>query len=51
MDLLPEEHGLGESIVQMSGGAVALLTPPPDFERYKAIKRMKKAHSFPGVLR
>lgn len=37
MDLLPDERDLGESIVAASGGCITLLTPPPDFERYKAV--------------
>lgn len=39
MDLLPDERELGESIVAASGGCITLLTPPPDFERYKAVIR------------
>lgn len=41
MDLLPEEAELGERIVHLSGGAVTMMTPPPDFQRYKAaLERM-----------
>ena len=41
MDLLPEERSLGESIVRASEGRIRLLTPAPDFERYKAtLQRM-----------
>ena len=36
MDLMPEEAGVGEEIVELSGGKVAMLTPPLDFQRYKA---------------
>lgn len=36
MDLMPEEKELGLSIIEASGNAVSLITPPPDFERYKA---------------
>jgi ADP-heptose:LPS heptosyltransferase len=36
MDMLPEEQDLGERIVSASGGAITLMTPKPDFERYKA---------------
>lgn len=36
MDLMPEEKELGLSIIAASGNAVSLITPPPDFERYKA---------------
>lgn len=36
MNLLPEEAALGERIVRLSGGAVTMMTPPPDFQRYKA---------------
>ncbi|MFQ5994989.1 MAG: glycosyltransferase family 9 protein [Acidiferrobacterales bacterium] len=37
MDLLPEERPVGERIVHASGNTIKLLTPPPDFERYKAV--------------
>ncbi|MCK5092289.1 MAG: hypothetical protein KAR30_07145, partial [Gammaproteobacteria bacterium] len=37
MDLLPDERELGEKIVAASGNRVLLLTPRPDFERYKAV--------------
>lgn len=36
MDLMPEEKELGLSIVKESKNSVSLITPPPDFERYKA---------------
>ena len=36
MDLMPEEKELGLSIIEASGNAVSLITPAPDFERYKA---------------
>jgi heptosyltransferase I len=37
MDLLPDERELGEAIVQASNHSVTLLTPVPNFERYKAV--------------
>lgn len=37
MDLLPDERELGQKIVHASGNRVILLTPNPDFERYKAV--------------
>lgn len=37
MDLMPEEAAVGEEIVQSSGGKITMLTPPLDFQRYKAI--------------
>jgi ADP-heptose:LPS heptosyltransferase len=37
MDLLPDERELGEKIVHASGDRVILLTPKPDFGRYKAV--------------
>jgi len=41
MDLMPDEVETGEKIVQMSDGAVVMLVPPLDFERYKAtLERM-----------
>lgn len=41
MDLMPEEAAIGEEIVQLSDGKVAMLTPPLDFQRYKAtLQRM-----------
>lgn len=41
MDLMPDEVAVGEEIVRLSGGAVTMLTPPLDFERYKAtLERM-----------
>lgn len=41
MDLMPDEVETGEKIVQMSEGAVTMLVPPLDFERYKAtLERM-----------
>jgi len=41
MDLMPEETEVGEEIVQLSGGKVTMLTPPLDFQRYKAtLERM-----------
>lgn len=41
MELLPDEAEIGETIVRASAGAVTLLTPAPDFERYKAtLERM-----------
>jgi len=41
MDLMPEEADVGEEIVQLSGGKVTMLTPPLDFQRYKAtLERM-----------
>ncbi len=36
MDLLEEDRALGERIVEQSGGAVQMLIPPMNFERYKA---------------
>lgn len=36
MDLMPEEKELGYAIIEASENAVSLITPPPDFERYKA---------------
>lgn len=41
MDLMPEEADVGEEIVQLSGNKVTMLTPPLDFQRYKAtLERM-----------
>ncbi len=37
MDLLPGERHIGEAIAQQAAGKITLMTPPPDFERYKAI--------------
>ena len=36
MDLMPEEKELGSSIIKASDNTVSLITPLPDFERYKA---------------
>ena len=36
MDLMPEEVAVGAEIVELSGGKVTMLTPPLDFQRYKA---------------
>ena len=36
MDLMPEERELGLEIIRESQNTVKLLTPAPDFERYKA---------------
>jgi ADP-heptose:LPS heptosyltransferase len=36
MDLMPEEKELGQAIIKESENSVSLITPPPDFERYKA---------------
>lgn len=36
MDLMPEEKELGLAIIKASDNAVSLITPAPDFERYKA---------------
>lgn len=36
MDLMPEEKELGLEIIETSQHSVKLLTPQPDFERYKA---------------
>lgn len=36
MDLMPEEKELGLKIIEASQHSVELLTPQPDFERYKA---------------
>jgi len=36
MDLMPEEEELGQEIIKKSQNSVKLLTPQPDFERYKA---------------
>lgn len=36
MDLMPEEKELGLEIIEASQKSVTLLTPQPDFERYKA---------------
>lgn len=36
MDLMPEEKELGLEIIEASQHSVKLLTPKPDFERYKA---------------
>lgn len=36
MDLMPEEKELGLAIIKESQNSVKLLTPAPDFERYKA---------------
>lgn len=36
MDLMPEEKELGLEIIEASQHTVELLTPKPDFERYKA---------------
>lgn len=36
MDLMPEEKELGLKIIEASQHSVELLTPKPDFERYKA---------------
>jgi ADP-heptose:LPS heptosyltransferase len=35
IDLLAEEKALGDEIVEKSGGVITLLTPTPDFGRYK----------------
>jgi len=41
MDLMPGEVDVGEEIVRLSDGAVTMLVPPLDFERYKAtLERM-----------
>ena len=41
MDLMPEEAEVGGEIVSLSDGKVAMLTPPLDFQRYKAtLERM-----------
>ena len=41
MDLMPEEAEVGDEIVQLSEGKVTMLTPPLDFQRYKAtLERM-----------
>ncbi len=41
MDLMPEEAEVGEEIVRLSGDKVTMLTPPLDFQRYKAtLERM-----------
>lgn len=41
MDLMPEEADVGQEIVRLSGGKVTMLTPPLDFQRYKAtLQRM-----------
>lgn len=41
MDLMPDEVATGAEIVRLSGGAVTMLTPPLDFQRYKAtLERM-----------
>lgn len=41
MDLMPEEAEIGAEIVRLSGGKVTMLTPPLDFQRYKAtLQRM-----------
>ncbi len=37
MDVLPGERRLVESIERKSGGAVRVISAPPDFERYKAV--------------
>ena len=37
VDVLPEEVRLVAPIVEASGGAVRLLSAPPDFERYKGL--------------
>lgn len=37
VDTLPDERSQVEPIVEQSGGAVTLLTAPPDFERYKGV--------------
>jgi ADP-heptose:LPS heptosyltransferase len=37
IDALPEERQFVEPIVRRGGGAVTLLTEPPDFERYKGV--------------
>jgi ADP-heptose:LPS heptosyltransferase len=36
MDLMPQEADVGGEIVELSGGKVIMLTPPLDFQRYKA---------------
>jgi ADP-heptose:LPS heptosyltransferase len=36
MDLMPEEAGVGEEIVELGGGKVTMLAPPLGFQRYKA---------------
>lgn len=36
VDLLPEELSIGEAIEKASGHCVTVLTPAPDFDRYKA---------------
>lgn len=36
IDLLPEEEALGQRIVAASNNTLTLLTPKPNFERYKA---------------
>jgi ADP-heptose:LPS heptosyltransferase len=41
MDLLPDERRIGENIVELADNRIVLLTPEPNFERYKAtIQRM-----------
>lgn len=41
MNLMPEECGIGNQIVQSSKESVIILTPPPNFQRYKAfLKRV-----------
>lgn len=39
INLMPEERKLGEEILNLSGQAATLWTPPPDFEMYKAYLR------------
>lgn len=36
MNLMPDECAIGKKIVDCSRGSVALLSPPPDFQAYKA---------------
>jgi ADP-heptose:LPS heptosyltransferase len=37
IDALPEEVSMVDSIVEQSGGAITLLSAPPDFDRYKGL--------------
>lgn len=37
IDALPQEKKIVEPIAAMAGGAITLLSAPPDFERYKAL--------------
>jgi ADP-heptose:LPS heptosyltransferase len=49
IDALPDEKRLIEPIVTASGGAVTLLTAPPDFQRYKGLLSLLDALVSPNT--